>query len=150
MTKQANWFKECIYWRAPPKAVSTSPSQYLVKFPREEDSSLKVDNNLRGEEEDALALTLVTGLNLKKRRNEAELTEGRLHPTGTEFEQSLSKKIKVGPTATIEEVFTSEFRVYSMLITTTQRMRWQASPCPLQHNDLHKLELSWFGGGHDK
>lgn len=57
-----------LRWREPPKALPKATPEYVVEFPPEETSPEGKDLKLRNEEEDALALTLVTGMNLVKKR----------------------------------------------------------------------------------
>lgn len=55
-----------------PKSLPESPPPYHVEFPPEELSPTNYDSGLRTADADALTLTLVNGLHLKKRRTDDE------------------------------------------------------------------------------
>lgn len=91
----------------PPKALPNSPPLYLVEFPLEENSPINVDSSLRTEDEDAIALTLVTVLNLKR------IKEVDLSMNTTENSVS-SKKSKATTSNNATNVFTGYFGSFTI------------------------------------
>lgn len=57
-----------LMWRDPPKALPKPTPKYVVDFPSDDTSPTEPDHSLRSEEEDALALTLVSSMTIRRKR----------------------------------------------------------------------------------
>lgn len=59
---------DVLMWREPPKFLSKSSQDYVVEFPPDDESIKETVQVLKCEEVNALALTIVTGMNIRNKR----------------------------------------------------------------------------------
>lgn len=116
--------REVLKWREPPKALSKLTPEYVVEFPPEESSPTRVDLSLRSEEEDALALTLVTDMDIIKKRGSDEI--------GNEEEVTAGKKMKVSQLIAPDESFGGEFGNFTMGYKSKKEAASKSLPPPSQ------------------
>lgn len=116
---------ETLKWREPLKALPKPLLEYVVEFPPEEPSPNEDEHSLRTKEEDALALTLVNGMTLLKKRGSSE--------ENSEKEANAGKKQRATTPKEFDSTFSGDFgSSFSMGYTTEKEAAGRSLPLPSQ------------------